>query len=127
MATTLDHNGMTVLPSHEFFESLLRPRRPTEDGFLGTYEPWVAVCFSATWCGPCRRLDKKSLVELTPGIKWYSCDIDANETTLGYCGLQSIPSFVLLHDGTFKGRKSGAGSVGDVLQWIAESGGPVAK
>ena len=121
---------MMVLPSHEFFEGLLKPRgnRPNQDwsAVKATYEPFVAVCFHATWCGPCKRLDKKSLVQFTPNVKWFSCDVDQVEETLGYCGLESIPSFVLIKDGQFIGRKSGAGSVGELLQWLDENGFPVA-
>ena len=71
---------MTVLPSHEAFEAMLRPRRPTEDGFLDKYPAWVCVSFSASWCGPCKRLDKESIVAATPSVVWYTCDVDANPT-----------------------------------------------
>jgi thioredoxin-like negative regulator of GroEL len=103
---------------------MLRPRRPTEDGFLGKYEPFVVVCFSAKWCGPCQKLDKVQLVHRTPAVKWFSCDIDENKVTLGYCGLRSVPSFVAIKDGMVAGRKSGAGSVDDVLNWLEEQGIP---
>jgi thioredoxin-like negative regulator of GroEL len=121
----MDENGMTPLPSHQAFEAMLRPRRATEDGINGTYAPWLVVCFSASWCGPCKRLDKKSIVKATPAVTWYSCDVDENETTLGYCGLQGIPAFVLLRDGTFKDRKTGASSVDEVLNWLLSNGVPV--
>ena len=117
---------MTVLPSHEAFEAMLRPRRPTEDGFLDNYAPWVCVSFSATWCGPCRKLDKESIVAATPSVNWYSCDVDANQTTLGYCGLKGIPGFCLIKDGTFKDRKTG-GSAEDILEWLKENGVPVSS
>ena len=113
---------MTPLPSHEAFEAMLRPRRPTEDGFLGTYAPWVCVSFSAKWCGPCKRLDKEAIVAASPGIVWYTCDVDENKTTLGFCGLRSIPSFCLIKDGVFKDRKSGAESPQDVLDWLKSNG-----
>jgi hypothetical protein len=119
------NNKMTPLQNQQQFETMLRPRRPTEEGFDGTYAPWAAICFSAAWCGPCRRLDKDTMVSMTPQIQWFSCDIDENLGTAEYCDVRSIPGFVLLKDGVFQGRKLGAGSVGEVLQWLAEKGAPV--
>ena len=122
----MDSNGMTPLPDHAKFEAMLRPRgnRPSLEDINVAYDPYVVVCFSARWCGPCKALDKKSLVALTPRVKWYAVDVDENTTTLGYCGLSSIPSFVVIKDGVFVDRKSGAGSVDDVLQWLASVGVP---
>ena len=120
-----DPNGMIPLPSHEAFEAMLRPRRPTQDGFFDTYSPWVVVCFSASWCGPCKKLDKKSMVDATPGITWYACDVDDNPTTLQYCSLKSIPSFVLIKDGTFLETNSGLVDANAVLHWLLSKGAPV--
>lgn len=120
-----DSNGMIPLPNHEDFEAMLRPRRPTQDGFFDNYEPWVAVCFSAKWCGPCKKLDKKAIVAATPSVKWYACDVDENKVSLGYCSLRNIPSFVLIKDGTFVDNKTGGESVASVLDWIKSKGGPV--
>jgi len=113
---------MIPLPNHEDFEAMLRPRKPTEDGIVDTYPPWVCISFSAKWCGPCRRLDKEAIVAATPGIVWYACDVDENKNTLGFCGLHSIPSFCLIKNGVFKDRKSGAASVQDVLDWLVSNG-----
>jgi len=116
---------LTPLPSHAAFEDLLRPRRPTEEAFFGKYDMWVCVAFSATWCGPCKKLDKDAIAAAAPGVTWYSCDVDENTTTLGYCGLQSIPSFCLLKDGVFKDRKAGAANAQEVLDWLVSNGVPL--
>ena len=123
----MDSNGMTPLPDHAMFEALLRPRgnRPSLEDVNVAYSPWVVVCFSAKWCGPCKALDKKALVQYSPRVKWYAVDVDENTTTLGYCSLRSIPSFVVLKDGVFLDRKSGAGSAEEVLQWLESLGVPL--
>ena len=125
MAVAKDSNGMIPLPNHLDFEALLRPRRPTEDGFLGEYAPHVVVCFSAKWCGPCQMLNKKLIVDSTPEVVWYAIDIDQNKTSLGYAGCTGIPAFCIIQDGAFKDRKVGAGGTSDVLGWLNRNGVPV--
>ncbi len=120
-----DANGMIPLPNHSEFEALFRPRRPTEDGFLAAYDPYVVVSFSATWCGPCKKLNKRELVAHTPAVKWYAVDVDENETSLGYAGCRGVPSFVIIKDGVFVDRKTGAANVEDVLMWLAQNKVPV--
>jgi thioredoxin-like negative regulator of GroEL len=118
---------LTPLPRHAAFEELLRPRRPTEESFFGNYEPWVCVAFTANWCGPCKRLDKEALALASPSVKWYVCDVDENNVSLGYAGLKSIPGFCLIKDGLFKDRKAGASGNQDVLDWLEENGVSVSK
>ena len=109
---------MTALQNQEEFEKLLRPHRPTQDGCFDKYEPQVGIAFGADWCGPCNRIDKDDIVDNTPGIKWYYCDVDKNDYTLGYCGLHSIPSFILIQEGIFnKNSLSGAVSSKAVINW----------
>jgi thioredoxin-like negative regulator of GroEL len=106
-------------------EALLRPRRPIQDGFLDDYDPYVVIAFSAKWCGPCQRLNKKLLVDVTPEVTWYSVDVDINKTSLGYCGLQNIPSFVVIKDGLFSDKMNGAGSIQEILLWLQKNDVPV--
>lgn len=84
---------MTPLPSQEFFEGLIEKGKE--------YDPMVVVRFSASWCGPCKRLDTQRLLSIHPGIKWYYGDIDEGDNTeaMGYCGLQQIPGFVCIKGG----------------------------
>jgi thioredoxin-like negative regulator of GroEL len=101
---------------------MLRPRRPTEDGFTDKYPPFVVVSFSAKWCKPCLLLDKETIVKRSPGVAWYHCDVDVNDITLGYCGLSAIPSFVIIKDGDFKDRLEGPANANVVLAWLSSHG-----
>ena len=79
---------MMSLQNHEEFETLLS----------GKY-PIAMVKFGATWCGPCKRIDKDMLLGLSDKIVWYDCDLDENEETPAYCGVSTIPSFLAIVNG----------------------------
>jgi len=76
---------MTSLPSQEAFEELYKNTKET-----------ILVYFTASWCGPCRKLDWNIIGKGCP-IPVYKCDVDENNYTAGYCGVRSIPSFLLVH------------------------------
>ena len=120
-------NKMTPLREHTEMELLLRPRRPTEDGFLDKYDQYVGICFSASWCVPCQKLDKVTLIEKTPSIKWYSVDVDENQISLGYCSLRKIPSFCIIKDGLFTSKLEGPPSVDVIIEWLKSNSFPVLK
>ena len=91
---------MIPLDSQVQFEELIKPigstgKKADED---------VIVYFTASWCGACSQLDFKRILSARQGIIWYKCDIDVNKYTLGYCGLQKIPSFVFIKSGKFLGK-----------------------
>jgi thioredoxin-like negative regulator of GroEL len=82
---------MTPLPSQEFFESLIKKNVP--------HDPIIIIKFTAPWCGPCKKIDTKFLLSLSDKIKWYECDLDENDYTPGYCGVQKIPAFLAIVNG----------------------------
>ena len=55
---------------------------------------WIQY-HTATWCGPCRRLDLTAIVAAAErvGLTVWKIDVDKNEYTSGYCGVRSIPTF----------------------------------
>ena len=79
---------MISLQNHEEFETLLLTKYPI-----------AIIKFGATWCGPCKRIDKDMLLGLSEHIVWYDCDLDKNEDTPAYCGVSSIPCFLAIVNG----------------------------
>lgn len=56
----------------------------------------ICIQFTASWCGPCKKIDSDFLVEEFPNVTFYKCDIDENKYTPGYCGVRAIPNFVII-------------------------------
>jgi thioredoxin-like negative regulator of GroEL len=84
---------MTYLQSQEELEKLL--------GKIPSEEPlpdFVILYFTAKWCTACKRLDLQAIQETVPKATWLKCDIDLNDYTAGYCGIRSIPSFLVIQN-----------------------------
>jgi thioredoxin-like negative regulator of GroEL len=87
---------MIPLETQEQFEGLLNPANKNPAA--------IVVYFTAPWCGACTRLDHDLIQASLPDVTWYKCDIDQNKYTLGYCGLQKIPSFAIIKNSKFLGK-----------------------
>ena len=97
----------TSLPSQEAFEELYKNTKET-----------VLVYFTASWCGPCRKLDWDTINKGLGQTPVYKCDVDENNYTPGYCGVRSIPSFLLVHPNK---RLTGPVQMSDttkIVEWI---------
>jgi hypothetical protein len=84
---------MRSLDTHDELEQLLgRQARPE-----GVNPPLVSVIyFTARWCGACKRLDLPALEAAFPTLDWLKCDVNINTYSPGFCGVRSIPSFMLI-------------------------------
>lgn len=99
--------SMIPLHTQEQFETdIFMPATPSSVPYP------ICIQFSASWCGPCKKINSDFLVEefsasagSTPPnhsemrhahVTFYKCDIDENKYTPGYCGVRSIPNFVLI-------------------------------
>lgn len=84
----------------------------------GQVLPSVAcIYFTARWCGACKRLDLSALEAATPGVTWYKCDVDVNTYSPGFCGVRSIPSFMLIVNKRPIGPMTSS-DTGKALSWI---------
>lgn len=70
----------------------------------------IVLDFSASWCGPCKRIYPK-LVELAqnyPGMMFGKIDIDNLEDLATQYQIQSVPTFKFILNGTEHGEVRGA-------------------
>lgn len=79
---------------------------------------YVCILFSASWCGPCKKIDKEALISAYPQIVWYGCDVDENTYTHGYCGLQKVPSFAFIKAGRFVDKLQGTIDIATIHTWL---------
>ena len=78
------------------------------------------VYFSASWCGPCRRLDMDAIeaAAKTSGIPLWKVEQTVNEYTAGFCNVNSLPTFVLFKPKEIVSKISSSATQ-DVVSWMA--------
>jgi thioredoxin-like negative regulator of GroEL len=104
---------MELLLDHSVFEALIG-RQESEKPLPGL----CIVYFTASWCGPCRRLRLADIMGcVSPTVHWYKCDIDANSYTAGFCNIRSIPTFMIIHDKKIVATLSNSDS-DKVIAWL---------
>ena len=106
---------MRFLDSQAEFEQLIGRGEPLPPGT--ELPPISIVYFTATWCGPCQRLDTAALEAATPQATWLKCDIDRNKYTAGYCGVRSIPTFMIIADKKVVGQY-GHSDMNRISAWL---------
>lgn len=112
MNPTQHGKSMIPLLRQETFEQLIG-RLPSEQPLPSL----VVVYFTASWCGACKRLDLQRLMDFASKATWFKCDIDENDYTAGFCGIRSIPTFLVIRD------QKVVGTLGDsrtekVAEWL---------
>ena len=105
---------MKLLATQEELEQLLG-RAPVPEGVR--VPDLSIIYFTATWCGACRRLDMAAIEAAFPEANWLKCDVDANNYSSGFCGVRTIPAFVII----YKGKATapyGNSNTAQVMTWI---------
>jgi thioredoxin 1 len=102
---------MKYLETQEEFEQLIG-RVPS----IEPLPPLTVIWFSAEWCGPCRRIQIDKIMSEFEA-NWLKCDVDRNNYTAGFCGIRSIPSFVVVHNTKIIGIKT-LSNTSEILEWL---------
>ena len=70
----------------------------------------VVLDWSATWCGPCKRIASafENLASVETSVKFLHADIDELSDVSNEMGISSVPTFLFFKDGKKVGTVSGA-------------------
>ena len=81
------------------------------------------IWFSAAWCGPCQRMDKKELEAAAKemALPLYYCDHVVNPDTTDHVGVKQFPTFVMFNPKNEVERRMSADTV-KVCQFIRKVG-----
>lgn len=88
-------------------------RELDDNGFdetVGSAPGPVVVDFWATWCGPCRSLAPvlEELAASEPRVQVVKVDVDRSPSLAARFEIQSVPTLVVLRDGSPVARLTGA-------------------
>jgi len=68
------------------------------------------IDFSATWCGPCKRIAPyyESLSSEYPDVRFYKTDVDESSELCEHFSITSMPTFIFLKNNETVGSVLGA-------------------
>ncbi|MBR1713102.1 MAG: thioredoxin [Alloprevotella sp.] len=81
----------------------------------------LVVDFSATWCGPCRRVApiiEELAKEYEGRVTVGKCDVDENENLCAQFGVRNVPTILFIKDGQVVDKVVGAAPKADFVKKI---------
>ena len=84
----------------------------------------VLVDFWAEWCGPCKMIGpilEEINAEMHEKIKIVKVDVDTNNQTAMNYSIRSIPTLIIIQDGSVKAQHIGAASKAQLENFINQN------
>tara|TARA_B100001121_G_C18353165_1_gene463441 strand:+ start:30 stop:371 length:342 start_codon:yes stop_codon:yes gene_type:complete len=80
------------------------------DDILEKINKYILLYFTASWCGPCKKMApiiKEKFTKIN-NLDIYKIDIDDNDNICTKYNIKSVPTFILIKDKQVKMRFSGS-------------------
>ena len=83
------------------------------EDILNISDKYILMYFTATWCGPCKRISPIINEKFTKinNLQIYKVDIDENENLCDKYNIKSVPTFILILNKDIKMTFNGSDSV----------------
>ena len=114
-------NFVTQLEFEEYWFGRAELSKPA--GFRAADKAFY-VYFTASWCGPCKRLDLEKIEAAAKagGVPLWKVEQTENDYTAGFCDVRSLPTFMLLEPRKVVSRISSS-KTEEIVEWMKAVGG----
>jgi thiol-disulfide isomerase/thioredoxin len=113
---------MRTFETHDDFESYWNGNAvPTKPIGVRKDDNAFLVYFTASWCGPCKRLDLDEIeyAAKAVGLPLWKVEQTNNSVSAGFCDVTSLPTFIMFKPKNIVSRFTNANTE-KIVAWIRE-------